>query len=114
MNIYLETVDNRRGTILDIGVYHSPVVPRIGEKISFRLTAGIRTPTGEELPYPGTVLFQVVDVRYAANNTMQTEDWQVPHTDSNSSESVAVRVVPVTTAEGESSQNYITRIAQKQ
>lgn len=109
MDIYLEAFNSRQTFILDIGVYHSPGVPRIGEKISLRLTS-----RPGETPYPSPLLFKVVDVRYAANNTMQTEDWQVPYSHDNESVSVAVRVEPVTTAEGEAARNYIDRLAAKQ
>jgi hypothetical protein len=114
MDIYLEAVNDRTGVIVEIGAYRSPVVPRIGEKISLRLTAHIRTPTGEDLPHQTPLLFIVTDVFHNANNTMQTEDWQVPYSDNDNSVAVAVRVVPATTAEGEASRSYIERMALKQ
>lgn len=108
MDIYLEAFTSRGTFILEIGAYHSSIVPRIGEKISLRLTS-----RPGETPYPSPLLFRVVDVRYDANNTMQTEDWQTPYPFGDRSVSVAVRVEPVTTAEGESAQNYINRLAAK-
>lgn len=107
MDIYLEAFNERGTFIHDIGRYSSPVVPRIGEKISLRLTSH-----PGETPHLKTLLFKVVDVRYGANSTMQTEDWQKPYSQDTESISVVVRVEPVTTAEGKAAQDYINRVAE--
>lgn len=108
MDIYLEAFTSHGTFILELGAYHSPVVPRVGEKISLRLTS-----RPGETPYPSPLLFRVTDVCYTTNNTMQTEDWQSPYPFGDVSVSVAVRVEPVTTAEGKAAQDYIDRLAAK-
>lgn len=108
MDVYLEAFDEHGTTILEIGAYHSPAVPRIGEKISLRLT-----PLPEPL-YPSPLLFVVTDVFYSVDNTMQTESWQHSYPFGSQSVSVAVRVKPVTTAEGMEAQDYINRLAAKE
>lgn len=108
MDIYLEAFNKQETVILEIGAYHSSVVPRIGEKILVRLTSH------SEPPYPSPILFVVTDVFYTVDNTMQTEDWQYPYPFGSQSVSVTVRVKPPTTAEGEAAQNYINRLAAKE
>jgi hypothetical protein len=109
MDIYLEAFTSRGTFILEIGAYHSPVVPRIGEKIALQLAS-----RPGETPYQSSLLFRVTNVRYTVNNTMQTEDWQSPYPFGDVSVSVSVRVEPVTTPEGKAAQDYIDRLAAKE
>lgn len=102
MDMYLEAVGTN-GEQLEIGAYSSPVVPRTGEKIALRLT-----PSVQSGPYPKMLLFRVCEVRYAADNHMQTESWFRPYPFGQESVSVGVLVAP----ESEDAKDYTRRMTE--
>jgi hypothetical protein len=104
MDIYLHAVAPG-GQLVDVGEYRTPVVPRIGEEIRLVLHY-----LGGDPPYPRDSLFRVVNVRYKANNLMQTEDWMTPFSRDCASESVSVEVSSVDQA----ARDYLIRLRDKE